>query len=103
MAVRVYDVQRVVSLQEKLDQKYHTRMNDIKDDDFDGIKTFRDSFKHSIVFFSLPTELMNDQMGSLSSVVNQLQYNLGKVSPLPKVEEEVMPDCFEIIFQVLTH
>ena len=92
LAVRVYDVQRVLSLQEKLDQQNLTCLNDVEIDDFDEIKTFRDSFQHSIVFISLPSEVMNSQMGASNSAVNQLQYSLGKGSSLSKVEEEVMPD-----------
>jgi len=52
---------------------------DFDDFDFDRICTFRDCFKHSIVFFVLPpssstsNELISNQLGKMDSIVNILQ------------------------------
>jgi len=43
-------------------------------EDFDGICSFRDSFKHSIVFFVLQNQdIILNQVGRFESVVNTLQ------------------------------
>lgn len=43
-------------------------------DDFCGIKTFRDAFKHTMVFFVLSSEaILTDQIGRMDSFVNSLQ------------------------------
>ena len=43
-------------------------------DDIDGICSFQNSFKHSVVFFMLTNnDLMSDQLGRFESIVNALQ------------------------------
>ena len=44
------------------------------DDDIDGICSFQDAFKHSVVFFMLRNnDLILDQLGRFDSIVNTLQ------------------------------
>ena len=96
VAVRVYDDKNVAVLQEILDQNIENKTAMVNND-FDGITTFRDSFKHSIVFFSLPPDVLEAQLGSVYSVVNQLQFCLGEASSSPKVIEEVMLHSIHLV------
>ena len=65
VAVRIYDADDA------------SRMEAIDDDDPDGLRNFRDSYEHSIVFFVLPSgQQQRDQLGRRESFVNTAQKSL---------------------------
>lgn len=43
------------------------------DYNFDNIKTFRDSYQHSVIFFVLPPSLLQSQLENMYSIVNLIQ------------------------------
>jgi hypothetical protein len=49
--------------------------------DFDGVRSFRDVFKHTAVFFILPPDKMMYQLGRMDSVVKLLQSSLAHFPP----------------------
>jgi hypothetical protein len=97
IAIRYYDSLAIESMEKEhssqIRESLHSRMNkvflrknyDIQLDenhgcgdnklaDFDGIRSFRDSFRHSIVCFVLSNdELALSQLGRYDSIVNTLQ------------------------------
>lgn len=69
------------------------------DNDFDKICSFRDSFKHPIVFFILPSsDLMSDQLGRVDSVVNILQRSLSTMASQKEGKKVRMVDSWIHLF-----
>ena len=90
VAIRLFDQNAIMEMEEKYSTDAQLILsNDLRDigsldgrtniasddafDDFGGIKKFRDSFKHSIVFFILSKALLEDQLSRMDSIVNTLQ------------------------------
>ena len=90
VAIRLFDQTTIMEMEEKYSTDAQLILsNDLRDiaslnsrtniesdgalDDFGGIKKFRDSFKHSIVFFILSKDFLVDQLRRMDSVVNTFQ------------------------------
>lgn len=68
VAIRIYTMDEINELERSVDES---------DGDVDGLKHFRDSFEHSVVFFVLPKgEDQRDQLGRRESFVNVAQQAL---------------------------
>jgi len=68
VAIRIYTMDEINELERSMDES---------DRDVDGLKHFRDSFEHSVVFFVLPRgEDQRDQVGKRESFVNIAQQAL---------------------------
>ena len=103
LAVRVYDSKTIADMEEKYSNDIRNIMQDELNEvfqkqsgildykatnsdnsgatgvlsDFDGICSFRDSFRHTMVFFNLTNEILSNQLSRMESVVNTLQRCLG--------------------------
>mmetsp|Transcript_4089 Transcript_4089/g.7846 ORF Transcript_4089/g.7846 Transcript_4089/m.7846 type:complete len:919 (-) Transcript_4089:872-3628(-) len=51
------------------------------DYNFDNVKTFRDSYQHSVIFFVLPPSLLQSQLEQMDSIVNMIQRSCHHFSP----------------------
>jgi len=71
VAVRVYDAVTITEMEKRVQQN-----RNLLQDDFHEVCSFRDSFKHSIIFFVLKSDIISDQLGRVESVVNTLQRRL---------------------------
>ncbi|KAL7519323.1 hypothetical protein ACHAWX_004790 [Stephanocyclus meneghinianus] len=68
VAMRFYTMDEINELERRMDES---------DGDVEGLKIFRDSFEHSVVFFVLPRgEDQRDQLGRRESFVNSAQQAL---------------------------
>lgn len=68
VAMRFYTMDEINELERRVDES---------DGDLEGLKNFRDSFEHSVVFFVLPRgEDQRDQLGRRESFVNAAQQAL---------------------------
>lgn len=76
VAVRIYDMDDINRLQNDAAAASNEGGTD-DDDNIDGLRHFRDSFEHSIVFFVLPSgQHQRDQLGRRDSFVNLAQKSL---------------------------
>ena len=68
VAMRFYTMDEINELERRVDES---------DGDLEGLKNFRDSFEHSVVFFVLSRgEDQSDQLGRRESFVNAAQQAL---------------------------
>lgn len=128
LAVRVYDPFGIAKLEKEysglIQQSIRSRINIFahqKDDatsggndrsveienDFDGICSFRNSFKHSVVFFALTNaSLLSDQLSRFGSIVNSLQRCLAETCEFHtgcnNLEKVRLNDCECIYFRIFS-
>jgi len=65
--------------------------------DFDGVKSFRDAFKHPVVFFVLPADKMVDQLKRVDSVVRLLQTSLASFPSMNETNTKVSSETVDVV------
>ena len=102
IAVRYYDEQHITRLENdpqtiQCKKEYKTTLFDLEnkedemkgcewDYNFDGVRTFRDSFRHTVVFFVLPPDRLQDQLQEFDSVTKLIQTSLAHFPAIDQSE-----------------